>query len=226
MNKNKIIAIVVALIIILGIVITLTAGFNVDIMTRKHSQLQLYLGKEFNVGDIKSITDEIFKEQKVVIEKVDKFQESALISTEKITEEQKKDLVKKINEKYETKLEDKNIEIHSIPKIKLTDIVTPYFWTFILSTILVVIFMLIIIGVYKIRLKKKLGGLKAIVKAVLNIVILELLVVSFIAIARIPVGQNIVSILFVTYIVGIYVSTVQLFSKLNKLVLEEKEKEE
>ena len=35
--------------IILGIIITLTSGFNVDMITREHNQVRLNLGKEFEI---------------------------------------------------------------------------------------------------------------------------------------------------------------------------------
>ncbi len=216
MNKNKTITIVVALIIILGIIITLTSGFNVNFMTKKHEQILLNLEKQFNVSDIRDITNEIFNGQEVQIEPVEVIEEQVMISTNKITDEQKNNLVKKINEKYGTELKAEEVKAESVPKTKLRDYIIPHIWEMIFATILVV--------VYECIKYKKLKVLKTLVQTILGIVIVQLLTFSIVAITRIPVGNNIVSIMFVAYIVSVFGLTTMFENKLQKLKLEEGKK--
>lgn len=212
-NKIKTITIVIALIIILGIIITLTAGLNIDMMTRSHKQVQLNIGKEIDLNDIKTITGEVFEGQTVENQKVEVYGEDVLISTSEITEEQKNNLVTKINEKYETELKSEEITISSVPRMHIKDYITPHILEFVIVTI--------IIALYTVIRYKKLGFLKVLVQTILGIVIIELLVFSMVAICRVPVGSNIVSIMFVTYAIAVLGLATMFENKYKKLKLEE-----
>ena len=213
MEKNKKITIIVAAIIVIGMIVALTAKFNVDMMTKAHKQVQLDLKTEFNVSDIKEITNEVFNGQTVEIQKVEIYEKQVLISTEQITDDQKNNLVTKINEKYGTEISNDDTQIVSVPKTKLSDIVTKYIWTFILTTILIIVYMVL--------RYKKIGALKVLIQTVLGIIILELLVMSIIAIVRIPLGANLPSIIFVTYVCSAVALTTMFENKLKKIKAEE-----
>lgn len=215
-NKIKTITIIIALIIILGIVITLTAGFNVEMMTKEHKQIQLELGKAFDVQDLKQITDEVFEGQAVEIQKVEVYGEEALISAEEITEEQKQSIISKVNEKYETELKAEDITVTVVPKANLKDYITPHIIEFICVTSL--------IALYAIIRYRKLGVLKVLVQTVLGIVIVEMLVFSIIAISRILVGSNIVAIMFTTYAIAVLSLTAMFENKLQKIKLQDGKK--
>ena len=212
-NKIKTITIVIALIIILGIIITLTAGLNIDMMTRSHKQVQLNIGKEIDLNDIKTITGEVFEGQTVENQKVEVYGEDVLISTSEITEEQKNNLVTKINEKYETELKSEEITINSVPRMHIKDYITPHILEFVIVTI--------VIALYAVIRYKKLGFLKVLVQTILGIVIIELLVFSMVAICRVPVGSNIVSVMFVTYGIAVLRLATMFENKYKKLKLEE-----
>lgn len=195
MNKNKAITIIISLIIVLGIIITLTVGFNVDIMTKKHSQILLNIGKEYNIDEIRNITNEVFEGKEVKLNKAEVFDEQVLISSEEITEEQKNTLVQKVNEKYQTEIKQENVKIDSVPKGNLKNYIVPHIIEFIWT-------MLIII-VYNTARYNKLGTLRVLVQTILGVIITELLVFSIIAIARIPLGSNLVSIMYISYILSV-----------------------
>ena len=195
MNKNKAITIIISLIIVLGIIITLTVGFNVDIMTKKHSQILLNIGKEYNIDEIRNITNEVFEGKEVKLNKAEVFDEQVLISSEEITEEQKNTLVQKVNEKYQTEIKQEDVKIDSVPKGNLKNYIVPHIMEFIWT-------MLIII-VYNTARYNKLGTLRVLVQTILGVIITELLVFSIIAIARIPLGSNLVSIMYISYILSV-----------------------
>lgn len=217
-KKSKITILAYVIIIVIGIVVALTAGFNVDMMTREHKQLQLNLKTEFNVADVKQITDEVFKGQTVEIQKVEIFERQIAISTNDITDDQKNNLITKLNEKYGTDIKAENIEVIIVPNEKVMDILTPYVWTFILTTAVIVLYVAI--------RYKKLGVLKVSIQMVLGIVLLEGVTMSLIAITRIPVGHNLPSIIFTTYTISVVALTSTLENKLQKLKEEEAKKAE
>ena len=66
MKKNNFI---IALILILGTVLTLTVGLNVSLDYSAHTMVEVPLQKEFLISDIKAITKEVFPQGKIEIQK-------------------------------------------------------------------------------------------------------------------------------------------------------------
>ena len=91
--------IVIALIIIAGIIMIAVKGFNFDLKYQNIQKVELYLQTEFNISDIKQITNDVFGNQKVMIQKVEVFEDSVSITTTSISDEQKSNLITKINAK-------------------------------------------------------------------------------------------------------------------------------
>ena len=56
-KKVKIIALLLAIIIIVGAIVTLTIGLNFNLRYQETKKIQLYLEKDFEISDIKKITD-------------------------------------------------------------------------------------------------------------------------------------------------------------------------
>ncbi|MBR3002082.1 MAG: hypothetical protein IKF38_00700 [Clostridia bacterium] len=213
MNKNKTITIITALIIVLGLIITLTAGFNVEMITKEHKELHLDIGKDFKIEDIKNITKEVFEGKKVEIQKVEAFEDQVLISVEEITDEQKNNVVSKINEKYGTEIKAEETTINTVPKANLKDYIIPHIMEFVWATVLVVLYMCI--------RYKKLKVLTVLVQTILGIAIAEAFAFSILAITRIPVGANLVAVMFVIYAVAILALTYMFENNLQKIKLEE-----
>ncbi len=216
MDKKKLV-ILVALVMVIGIVVSLTAGFNIDMMTRAHEQVTIKIEKDFDIGEVKNLAKEVINAE-VEVQKAEVYKDQVVISSKKISEEQKNELVTKINEKFEKQIETKDVNVVSISKVKLFDLVSPYIWEFILITIL--------ISLYVAFRFRKLGSLKAVVQMVLGIVISEILVFSLIAIVRIPLGKNIAAIVFATYTIATFALTAGLEKQYAKLKLESKKKKE
>lgn len=216
MDKNKLV-ILLALVMVVGIVVSLTVGFNIDMMTRAHEQVTIKIEKEFDIGEVKNLAKEAIGGD-VEVQKAEVYKDQVVISSKKISEEQKNNLISKINEKYEKNIEAKDVNVVSISKVKLFDLVSPYIWEFILITIL--------ISAYVAIRFRKLGSLKSVVQMVLGIIISEILVFSLIAIVRIPLGKNIVAIVFAAYTVSVFALTAGLEKQYAKMKLENKKKKE
>ena len=58
---KKIVYIALAVIIIVGTIITATIGLNVDIIYKEHQELQVYVGKETDIKEIMTYIEASFK---------------------------------------------------------------------------------------------------------------------------------------------------------------------
>ena len=191
-NKTKIIAVIIAIIIIAGIIVTLTVGLNFDLRYQEAKKVELYIAQEFEISDIKSITDEVLPNQKVIIQKVEVYEDSVSIISKDITDEQKTQLVEKINEKYGTELSADSIETVTIPHTRGRDIIKPYILPLIISTVIILVYMAI--------RYHKLGVIKVLLKTIFATIVVELILLSLIAICRIPVGRLTIPMVLTVYL--------------------------
>ena len=120
-KKTKILAFLIVIIIVIGIGITATIGLNFD------------LERNFEINDIKEITNQVLPSQNVIIQKVEVYEDTVSILAKEITEEQKVEIINKINEKYATTLSTET-EISNVPHTRGRDIVKPYIIPFLIAT--------------------------------------------------------------------------------------------
>lgn len=216
-NKNIIIGILIAIIIIAGIAVTLTIGLNFDLKYQETKQIQLNLGTEFNIDDIKQITNEVLPRQNVMIQKVEVFEDAVSIVSNNITDEQKQSIIEKINEKYETaEIEADTIEIETIPHTRGRDILKPYIAPFALATFIILVYMAF--------RYKKIGSIKTIFKTLGIIILMQLVLFSIIAIARIPVGRVTIPLALGVYLLTLIGITTNFEKELKTKVSEEEKK--
>lgn len=212
-KKQKIALIIFAVIIITGIVVTFTVGFNFELKMQETKKVELYIQNNFEISDIKSIVREVMPDQDVIIQKVEVFEDSVSIEAKDITEEQKQQLIEKVNEKYQTELSADSIEIVTIPNTRGRDLIKPYIVPFAISSVLILAYMAI-----KYR---KLGSVKTVLKVLLVMVVSQALLFSVMAITRIPVGR-----LTIPMVITVYVFTVlAITAKLEKELQSKKEQD-
>ncbi len=216
-NKKIIIGILIAIILIAGIAITLTIGLNFDLNYQETKQIQLNLGTEFDKNDIKEITDEVFSGQKVMIQTVEVFKDAVSIRTTDITDEQKQSLIDKINEKYESaEIEADSVEIETIPHTRGRDIVKPYIAPFALATFIILVYMAF--------RYKKIGSTKTILKTLGMVILMQAILLSIIAIARIPIGRVTIPLVLGVYLLTLIGLTTSFEKQLKTKVSEEEKK--
>lgn len=213
-KKTKVICLVLVVVIIAGIVVIATAGFNVELSMQKNNRVELYLEKDFEISDIKNIANEVFQNKQTVIQKVEVFGDTVSITTNEITDEQKQQLVEKVNGKYSLELTSDSIEIEKIPNERLRDLINPYIFAFSLATGLILVYMML--------KYKKLGMLNILIKTICTIVIAQVTLFSVIAITRIPVGRLTIPMVIVVYLVTLYTLTHNYENKLDKIGEENK----
>ena len=193
-KKSKIIITIITLIIIAVIIVTLTVGLNFDLSYKDSNRIELYLQKDFNVSDIKQITDEVLQGEEVIIQKVEVYEDTVSIRAKEITDEQKQNLVNKVNEKYGIELSADSIEIESIPNTRGRDIIRPYIVPFIVVTLIVLVYMS--------ARYNKLGMMKVIFKTIIISVVAQALLLSIMAITRLEIG-----ILTIPLVITVYLLT-------------------
>lgn len=216
-KKSKIVIAIISLIIIAGTIITLTVGLNYDLKFQETKKIELYLQKEFEVSDIKQIVEETVPDQEVIIQKVEVFEDSVSIIAKDITDEQKANLITKINEKYGTEISADTTEIVTVPNTRGRDIVKPYIAPIAIATLIVLAYMAI--RYYK------LNSSKVVLKTIFILVLAQALLLSLIAITRIQVGRLTMPMVIVVYIATLLGITTKFERNLdNKKQVEEKKK--
>lgn len=210
-KKQKIVMSIVAIIIIAGIAVALVMGFNFDLRFQSTKKLELYLEKEYEISDIKNITNEVMPNEAVLLQKVEVYEDSVSIIAKEITEEQKQSIIEKVNEKYQLELNADETEIATIPNTRGRDLIKPYVVPFIIATVVILAYMAI--------RYRKLNWVKIILKTIAVLIIAEVTLMSLIAITRIPIGR-----LTIPMIVTVYILTfVALTAKLEKQLEASKE---
>lgn len=212
-QKTKILALFIAIVIIAGMIVTFTIGLNFDLKYQEAKRIQLYLQKDFEVLDIRQITNEVLPNQSVIIQKVEVFEDTVSILAKDMTEEQKTNIINKINEKYELDLSADSIEITNIPHTRGRDIVKPYIMPFAIATIIILIYMAV--RYYKI------GMVKSLLETVAFLIVTQATLLSVIAIVRIPIGRVTIPLVLVVYVLSLMGLTTYFEKKLREKKMKE-----
>ena len=205
--------ILIALVIIAGIVMIAVKGFNFDLKYQDTQRVELYLKTEFNISDIRQITDEVFGNQKVMIQKVEVFEDSLSITTTSISDEQKSNLITKINEKYGTEITAEDTTVENIGHTRGRDIIKPYIVPFAIAAIVVLIYLGI--RYYKLSIAK------VIAKSIGIMALAQILLFSVMAITRIPIGRLTIPMVILVYLLTLFGITNMFEKNLSKKNLEE-----
>lgn len=203
MNK-KIIYGILALIVLVGAVFVVTIGLKLDMKNDANTKIYVYIGKEFDNNDIEQIAKETFETDTAIVQKVEIYNEMALITikeqnTENINEKIES-LNSKINEKYGLENKTEDIVIKNETKINMYSVIKPYILPMLIS--------LIVILVYSSIIYRKLGILKNIIIYVLTVIGSQLLYASILVITRLPFNMFIIPIGLIIYAITIVVVTI------------------
>lgn len=214
LNKKTLAIIILSLIIIIaGIIMIAVKGFNFDLRYQKGQKVELFLKTEFDNSSIKEITDEVFKNQPVMIQKVEVFEDTVAITTSSISDEQKNNLITKINEKYGTELKSEDTQILDVAHTRGRDIIKPYILPFTIATIIILVYM-----AFRYH---KLGTIKLILKTVGLCVYTQIVLFSIMAIIRIPIGRLTIPLVILVYLLTLIGITSKFEKNLREKKLEE-----
>lgn len=175
------------LLILAGIVVVLFRGFNVNFLLEQHEVIEFTIGKDFELADVYDICKEVFANKKVVLKKVELFNDSVSINVSSITEEEKANFVSKMNEKFGTEKDVSEVEVKTVAKVRIRDWVKPYIKPIVVSAV-------IILAYIAIRFRQE-NLIKLIGKIIAIMVITTLALLSIFAIFRVPMSPIYIMIL-------------------------------
>lgn len=199
---KKIIQIVLMCLIIAGVIIVATIGFNVGTKYSETTQISIKIGKEFDLKDIKAITNEVFEKQNTQIQYVELYKDMVQITVKEASEEQIKTLNEKINEKYEINNELSNVLVTRQSNVRLRDIVKPYIVPVAIVSAITIVYVMIAF--------RKLGIWQVLYNTLMNMVAPQAIFAGFYAVTRMPVNRLTVVIAILIYIASIMLNIVYL----------------
>ena len=194
-KKKKIFLLsIIALIIVAGIIVTVVFGFNKELKYKQNQSIEIYIEQKVDVDKIKDIANQVLGKQNLV-ETIEIYQDMVSITAETISEDQKNEIVNKIKENYEFEQTAEDTSINTNAKTRIRDMYKNYIIPFIISGIIVFVYMII--------RYRKVGILKVILRTLLIPIVAELLLLSIIAITRLPLGKFTPISVIVVYIISI-----------------------
>lgn len=214
-KSTKILAILIAIILILGTIMIFTKGLAFELKYQDSKKIEINLGKEFNEKEIKEITKEVFGNQPVMIQAIEVYKDAISITTTEITEEQKTEIVRKINEKYGVELKAEDITIEEIAHTRGRDIIKPYIQPFVISTIIILVYLIIRYN--------KLNLLEVLTQSIGIIVLTQFVLLSIMAITRMPIGTLTMPVVLIVYTFSTYICTTKFDKDLEKIAVKKEE---
>ena len=215
-NSTKILVILIAIILVLGAIMIFTKGLAFELRYQDSKKVEINLGKTFEEQDIKEITKEVFGNQPIRIQAIEVYKDTVSITTTEITEEQKVDLVTKLNEKYGIELKSEDITIEEVAHVRGRDIIKPYLIPFTIVTAIVLVCLVIRYN--------KLNVLEVLIQSIGIIVLAQLVLLCIMAITRMPIGIFTIPTVLVVYMLSTYICTTKFDEDLEKIVKKENEK--
>lgn len=88
------------IVVFIALMVYVAAGINLDLKYRNHEEVKINIGEKYNMGDIKTITNEVFGKQSIILEESGLYKEAINISVADATDDNINALKNKLNEKY------------------------------------------------------------------------------------------------------------------------------
>lgn len=205
---KKILIILAVIIAIAGIAMIAVKGFNYGILYSNTQRLNIYFENDFEIKDVEQIAKEVLGNN-IIVRKGNLFGTVASIIASEITDEQKENLITKLNEKYEIEIDkEKDVVTMNVPQTNMYDIISSYI------TPSVIIFILVL--VYSAIRFKKQGIVKSLVIPMLSTILVLAVYVGIYAIARIPVNDLFMVFAMLLFIATLIFNTMKLNATENK----------
>lgn len=236
MKKNRIVLFSLVIILLIGIIIVCQEGFKVSLNLRAHDTLKFVFDQKFEINDINKICDEIFKDKEYSVKTVEVFSDAIYIISPSITEEEEKALLEKLDNLYKSENDSKDneennteeekteesifdkleegskYELYHDSKVRIRDIVKPYFIPSIISAIIIVIYIAI-----RYRRLNDDNIFATICKTLGEMLVILLEVMSIIAIFRIPFSRALVPIIMFIIVVALCIRFAMFENELKKI---------
>lgn len=208
-ENKKIVILGLILLVIAGIIVVALKGFNVNLMLSQHESVDFVIGKEFNISDIESICKDVFGDKKVILRKIELFDDAINVNVLSITDDEKQSFIDKMNEKYETQYTVEDLTISTVPNVRIRDLIKIYIKPVCISAAIIVVYIFIRF--------KKINPLKIVVKTIFIIISTEAALASLIAITRIPLSAIIINLMLLIALLELLLSLYKAEKKYLKL---------
>lgn len=195
---KKVVSILLICLLIAGIIVIAVKGFNVGLKYSENTQIAINIGKTFEINDIKQITSEVFKGQRVIIQKVELYEDMVQITVKEASEEQINELNTKINEKYELENSIDDVEVVQNANVRLRTLIKPYILPISILSIVTILYAMIVY--------RKQGILYVLYTTAMAIVAPQAILSSLYAVTRIPINRLTSIIAVVVYIASITIT--------------------
>ena len=192
LKLKKIIFIISILIIIAGIIVILTKGFNMGIDYSQSKNVKIYFTETYYNENVNQMLNDVFGNEERKVQDIEYFDNAISITIRTVNDEQISTLKEKVSEEYGIEDIDEHVIINDMPNYKLKDLIKPYIMPFTITTVT-------IFAYFGIRFRK-LGLIKSVLSPLSILAIVEMVYISIIAICRIPFGKLIIPISILIYI--------------------------
>ena len=135
-DKKNIFLVVLAVIILVGIIMFCIKGLNYNLFYGKNTTISITTEQAIDKSELQQIVEETIG-GKVSVRNLNDLSNSLLITIKGISDEQKTNLLTKVNEKYSLELKEEDLEITNNASIKLIDIIKPYITPSVISIVLI-----------------------------------------------------------------------------------------
>lgn len=188
-NNKKIITLGVILLILAGVIIIALKGVNVSLMFGKHEVIEIKLDTDVDINVIDEICKNVFIDKKIVVKELEVFGNSVQINVESITDEEKSNLIENINEKFAASKTIDDLKIYSVSNKRIRDVLKIYVKPMIISFAIIFIYILIRF--------RRINALNIIIDFIKKIILIEAIILSIIAIVRLPVSDLVINLLMI-----------------------------
>lgn len=195
-DKKNIFLAIIGIVILAGIIMFCIKELNYNLSYGKNTTISVNIEKDVNINEIKQLVEEVVGSE-ADVRTLNESNNYVLITVKEITDEQKSNLLAKINEKYSLELSQDDIKTTNNAQVKLCDMIKPYITPSIISIALIMIY-------FVIRYRKY-GIGKIILETLGSIVISEALLFSIYAITRIPVNSLTMPMAVILFVIVIIV---------------------
>ena len=207
-KSTIILTIMIVTILIAGTIRIFTKGLAFDLKLQDTQKVEMVIGQKFEKKDIKDIAHEVFGKQPVLISTVEVYEETASITTTQISNEQKTELIKKINEKYGTDIKEDDVTVEQVSHVRGRDFIKPYIVPFVIATAIILVYLMI--RYYK------LNSAKVLLQSAVIIALSQLVLLGVIVITRMPNGRYTIPLVLLTYVFSTYICTTKFDKKLSE----------
>lgn len=216
-STKKIIYLIIAIIIIIGAIVCKAKGFNIELIYSNRQQISISNSTELDTNKIEEISKTILAGRKVKVQELERFGNAVQIISESINDEEKQNLINKINEECGTDISNDDTKIVTVSNTRIRDILKPYILPSIITFVAVLLYFLI--------MYHKIGVRKVLLKGIFTPIITELVYYSLIAITRVEFGRITNAIAIGIYILAIGALTINFQKEKEKLPKNDDKKE-